>query len=126
MSKMNQEFKQELEKAKGTVSEIRAGHRVSHRDIADAYGYLLVSNLSTVYDEAELVTVRIVFHELWSMKMMEEAMEYFFRLCMEYGVEIPSELIHTGIFGRAASTFAGELGASYRRALLVYGIDVPV
>ena len=53
-------------------------------------------------------------------------MEYFFRLCMEYGVEIPSELIHTGIFGRAASTFAGELGASYRRALFVYGIDAPI
>ena len=115
-----------FEKAKRTISEIRAGQRVSHRDIADAYGYLLVSNLSTVYDEAELVTVRIVFHELWSMKMMEEAMEYFFRLCMEYGVEIPSELIHTGIFGRAASTFAGALGASYRRALFVYGIDASI
>ena len=60
------------------------------------------------------------------MKMMEEALEYFFRLCMEYSVEVPSELIHTGIFARAAATFAGELGASYRRALLVYGIDVPV
>lgn len=99
---------------------------MSHRDIADAYGYLLVSNMNNVLGEDELIMTRIVLHELWRMKMMEEALEYFFRLCMEYEVEIPSELIHTGIFGRAASTFAGELGAAFRRALIEYGIDVPI
>ena len=125
MNEVNLEFRREVEEAKVTISKIRVGHRVSHRDIADAYGCLLVSNLGDVFDEGELVRVWTVFHELWSMKMMEEAMEYFFRLCSEYGVEIPSELIHTGIFGRAASTFAGELGASYRRALFVYGVDIP-
>ena len=45
---------------------------------------------------------------------------------MEYSVEVPSELIHTGIFGRAAATFTGELGAAYKRALIMYGIDPPI
>jgi len=121
---LNQEFTQEVTNANHTISEIRAGKRVSHRDIADAYAYLLVSNMVNVLIEDELITTWKVLHELWRMKMMEEALEYFFRLCMEYEVEIPSELIHTGIFGRAASTFAGELGASYRRALLAYDIDI--
>jgi hypothetical protein len=54
--------------------------------------------MSNALGEEDMVTARVVFHELWRMKMMEEALEYFFRLCMEYSVEVPSELIHTGIF----------------------------
>ena len=123
---MDNVFSAEVKNAQQTLRQVREGQRVSHRDIADAYGYLLVANMSNVLGEEELVTVRVVFHELWRMKMMEEALEYFFRLCMEYSVEVPSELIHTGISGRAAATFAGELGAAYKRALIMYGIDPPI
>lgn len=123
---MKKEFSDELERAKHTIEEIRIGQRVSHRDISDAYAHLLVDKMATVLDETEMVITRAVLYELWRVKMLDESLEYFFRLCMEYEVEIPSELIHTGIFGRASSTFAGELSASYRRALINYGIDVPI
>ena len=76
---MDNVFSVEVKNAQHTLRQVRDGQRVSHRDIADAYGYLLVANMSNALGEEDMVTARVVFHELWRMKMMEEALDTDFK-----------------------------------------------
>ena len=51
---MDNVFSVEVKNAQQTLRQIRDGQRVSHRDIADAYGYLLVANMSNALGEEDI------------------------------------------------------------------------
>ena len=50
---MDNVFSAEVKNAQQTLRQVRDGQRVSHRDIADAYGYLLVANMSNALGEED-------------------------------------------------------------------------
>ena len=68
-------------------------------------------------------TVDETMFRLMKVDMDEEAVLYFFKLCEMYGVPIPSKLIHLGIFGKMANTFAAELHTTYSAMLELFLLE---
>lgn len=103
------------------VDGIEKGRFSTLCDIATAYSALLIAALDEHgIDPAVTDTVDETMFRLMKVDMDEEAVLYFFQLCEMYDVPIPSKLIHLGIFGKMAKTFAAELHTTYSAMLELF------
>lgn len=103
------------------VEGIEKGRFPTLCDIATAYSALLIAALDEHgIDPAVTDTVDETMFRLMKVDMDEEAVLYFFKLCEMYEVPIPSKLIHLGIFGKMAKTFAAELHTTYSAMLELF------
>ena len=103
------------------IERIEKGQFPTLCDTATAYSALLIAALDeNGIDPAVTDTVDETMFRLMKVDMDEEAVLYFFKLCEMYGVPIPSKLIHLGIFGKMAKTFAAELHTTYSAMLELF------
>lgn len=103
------------------IERIEKGQFPTLCDIATAYSALLITALDEHgIDPAVTDTVDETMFRLMKVDMDEEAVLYFFKLCEQYDLPIPSKLIHLGIFGKMAKTFAAELHTTYSAMLELF------